>query len=254
VRRTLVLVLGAVTALAVFASPALAIQSVQKFSASVSPSKAGTKQKPRAISLQANPYFDTNAPDLGREVQFATVNANVFFPKDGITNAKYFPSCAPSTVFQDESQCPRGSLVGTAKGFGKGLGLDEEVVGKFFNLPGGKGATLLVTGESPLIIREIVPATLTKLSGDPLYSYRLSFSVPRNLQSPAPGVIASVMRFASKIPVQSITRNGKKLPYMASTGCTGGKWHFKYTADYTTTFDSAIESSQTVETTQNCTK
>ena len=57
------------TALAVFASPALAIQSVQKFSANVSPSKAGTKQRPKAISLQANPYFDTNAPDLDREVR-----------------------------------------------------------------------------------------------------------------------------------------------------------------------------------------
>ncbi len=256
------LVAGAMLAI----SPsAFAIQSVQKFSAKVSPSRAGTTSKPQAISLSANPYFDTNAPDLDNQVQFATVNANVFFPKGGVYNGKYFKSCAPATVFQDEKQCPSGSRVGTADGFGKGLGLEESVKGQFFNVPGGKGTTLLVTGESPLIIREIVNSTLTKLSGDPDYSYKLSFSVPRNLQSPAPGVIASVMKFNSKIPVQYVTKTktkkvkGKKrkiktkIPLLASTSCPkSGLWKFKYVADYTTTFDSAIESTQTVETTQKC--
>ncbi len=255
-KRIALTAMAALIVLAVAASPASAILSVQKFSAKVSPSKAGTKKKPKAVSLQANPYFDTNAPDLDQQVQFATVNANVYFPKGGVYNGKYFPSCAPATVFQDEKQCPKGSQVGSAKGFGKGLGLDEEVIGKFFNLPGGKGTTLLVTGESPLIIREIVPATLTTLSGDPDFSYKLSFSVPQNLQSPAPGVIASVMRFDSKIPVQYVTKGKgkkKKIPLLASTSCPAGGWKFKYVADYTTTYDATVESTQTVETIQKCT-
>ena len=168
-KRIALIAVAALIALAVAASPASAILSVQKFSAVVKPSKAGTKKKPQPVSLSANPYFDTNAPDLDHQVQFATVNANVFFPKGGVYNGKYFPSCAPATVFQDEKQCPKGSRVGTADGFGKGLGLDESVKGQFFNVPGGKGTTLLVTGESPLIIREIVNSTLTTLS-DPDYS------------------------------------------------------------------------------------
>ena len=255
-KRIALIAVAALIALAVAASPASAILSVQKFSAVVKPAKAGTKKKPQPVSLSANPYFDTNAPDLDNQVQFATVNANVFFPKGGVYNGKYFPSCAPSTVFQDEKQCPKGSRVGTADGFGKGLGLDESVKGQFFNVPGGKGTTLLVTGESPLIIREIVNSTLTTLS-DPDYSYKLSFSVPRNQQSPAPGVIASVMKFNSTIPVQYVTKGTgkkkKKIPLLATTSCPpSGQWKFKYIADYTTTFDSAIESSQTVETTQKC--
>jgi hypothetical protein len=255
-KRIALIAVAALIALAVAASPASAIQSVQKFSAVVKPAKAGTKKKPQPVSLSANPYFDTNAPDLDNQVQFATVNANVFFPKGGVYNGKYFPSCAPATVFQDEKQCPKGSRVGTADGFGKGLGLDESVKGQFFNVPGGKGTTLLVTGESPLIIREIVNSTLTTLS-DPDFSYKLSFSVPRNLQSPAPGVIASVMKFNSTIPVQYVTKGSgkkkKKIPLLATTSCPpSGLWKFKYIADYTTTFDSAIESSQTVETTQKC--
>lgn len=252
-KRIALTAMAALIALAVAVSPASAetVMSIQKFTAKVSPSKAGTKKKPRAVSLTANPYFDDISPDLGREVQFATVNANVFFPKGGVYNGKQFPSCAPATVFQDEKLCPKGSQVGSAKGFGKGLGLDEEVVGKFFN---NKGNTvLLVVGDSPLIIREIVPATLTKLS-DPDFSYKLSFSVPRNLQSPAPGVIAAVMRFQSTVPVQYVKKGKKKIPLLASTQCPAGGWKFRYQADYTTTYDGAIASSQTVDTVQKCTK
>jgi hypothetical protein len=258
-KRIALIAVAALIALAVAASPASAIQSVQKFSAKVTPSKAGTKAKPRAVAFNANPSFDTIAPDLDQEVQFATVNANVYFPKDGLFNGKYFPSCASSTVFNNEAQCPKGSLVGTAKGRGLGLGLDEDVVGKFFNSPGGKGTTLLVTGESPLIIRNVVPATLTTLTGDPKYKYKLNFSVPDDLQSPAPGVIAAVMKFDTTIPVQYVTKGKgkkkKKIPYLASTGCTGGAWWFKYQADYTTSGKSTTDGgSQTVEVSQPCTK
>jgi hypothetical protein len=242
------------------AGPASAIQSVQKFDFKVSPSTAGTKSKPRAVSLTANPYFDSNAPDLDRQVQFATVNATVYFPKGGVYNGKYFKSCSATTVFQDEKRCPKGSRVGTANGRGLGIGLDEAVKGQFFNIKGGKGATLLVTGESPLIIREVVPAKLTKLSGDPNFSYKLSFTVPRNLQSPAPGVIATVMRFQSTFPRQYVTRttrrNGRtvktKVPLIASTTCPKGGWKYRYVADYTTTFDGAVESAQTVNGSQTC--
>lgn len=263
--RALPLALVASSALMLGAAPsASAIQSVQKFSVKVSPTTAGTKSKPRAVSITANPYFDTNAPDLDRGVQFATVNATVYFPKGGVYNGKYFESCSPATVFQDETKCPKGSRVGTAKGRGLGLGLDEDVEGQFFNIKGGKGATLLVTGESPLIIREIVPARLTKLTGDRDYSYRLSFTVPRNLQSPAPGVLASVMKFESTIPRQYVTRTktkkvrGKKrriktkIPLIASTTCPKGGWKYKYVADYTTTYDGAVESTQTVEGSIKC--
>ena len=104
-KRIALIAVAALIALAVAASPASAILSVQKFSAVVKPSKAGTKKKPQAVSLSANPYFDTNAPDLDNQVQFATVNANVFFPKGGVYNGKYFPSCAPATVFRRTATC-----------------------------------------------------------------------------------------------------------------------------------------------------
>ena len=250
-----------VGAMALMASPAFAIQSVQKASAKVSPNIAGTKANPRAVSLTVRAYFDSIAPDLDQQVQFATVNGQVWFTKEGLTNAKLFPGCPSATVFQDEKQCSSATKVGTGTARGIGIGLDENVKLTAYNQPNGKGLTILVIGESPLIIREVVVANLKTLSGDPKYKYELTFSVPKNLQSPAPGVIAAIKDFTMKIPVTYLKKNGKivkkkgkKIPYIATTGCKTGKWYGKYVADYTTSFDSSIESSQTVELTVPCRK
>ena len=128
-----------------------------------------------------------------------------------------------------------------------------------FNAADGGGVTMLIVGDSPLVIREIVSGKLSTLAGDPLYRYRIDFRIPRNLQSPAPGVIAAVKEFFVSIPLQyarragrPLIRRGRRVPYLATTGCTGGSWHAKFTADYTTSFDSAIESSQTVAVQQPC--
>ena len=255
----LLMPLIAASALMLSAAPAHAILSEQQFTAASSSNIAGTKARPKPIALKVRIWFDSIAPDLDRQVQFAMVSAAVYFPKDGVTNAALFPSCDPAVVFTDEKQCPAGSRVGTGNGRGIGLGLDEQVRAQVFNAPGGGGVTMLIIGDSPLIIREIVTGRLSTLTGDPLYRYKIDFRIPRNLQSPAPGVIAAVKDFFVSIPLQYARRNGRflirrgqRVPYAATTGCTGGSWHAKFTADYTTSFDGAIESSQTVAVQQPC--
>lgn len=245
--------------LALPAAPAHAILSEQQFTAASSSNIAGTRAQPRPIALKVRIWFDSIAPDLDRQVQFAMVSASVFFPKDGITNNRRFPSCDPAVVFVDERRCPPGSRVGTGRGRGIGLGLDEQVRAQLFNAADGAGVTMLVEGDSPLIIREVVVGRLSTLTGDPLYRYRIDFQIPRNLQSPAPGVIAAVKDFFVSIPLQYARRGGRfllqrgrRIPYLATTGCTGGSWHAKFRAEYTTSFDSAIESSQTVAVQQPC--
>jgi hypothetical protein len=252
------LALGAMLAVG---TPAYAIQSIQKASAIVVPSVSGTKARPRAVALTVRGYFDDISPDLDRQVQFATVHGDIFFPREGLTNNKLFPSCTPETVFSDARQCPAGSKVGAGTAHGIGLGLDETVTLQLFNLPAGKGDVVLVDGESPLIIHEIVVANLTTLTRDPNYRYELSFNVPGDLQSPAPGVIAAVKDLTVTVPVQYlkkggrfVKRKGQRIPYIATTGCAAGKWTGKYVAQYTTSFDGTIESSQTVEVSVPCTQ
>ncbi len=251
----------AVTLAAACAAPATAhaIQSVQRASATVKPNVAGTPERPRAVALTVRGWFDDLAPDLDRGVQFATVRGEILFPREGLTNNHLFPSCAPAIVFQDETQCPAGSRVGTGTARGIGIGLDEHVTLQVFNRPAGKGDIVLVVGTSPLIIRDVVVADLTTLRSDPQWRYRLSFSVPRNLQSPAPGVIAAIKDLRVTVPVQylrrggrHVLRRGRRIPYIATTGCAKGFWAGRYTAFYTTSFDGSIESSQVVDVRLPC--
>ena len=76
--------------------------------------------------------------------------------------------------------------------------------------------------------------------------------MPKNLQSPAPGVIAAIKDLRVTVPVQYLKRGGRfvrrrgqRIPYIATTGCAAGSWKGRYVAQYTTSFDGAIESSQT---------
>lgn len=254
-----ILVLAVTAALA--AAPAAdAIESIQQVDGGAVPNVSGTKARPRAVALTVHLYFDSIAPDLDRQVQFATTHGELFFPKEGLTNNRLFPSCAPVTVLTDERQCPAGSRIGSGTARGVGLGLDEDVRLTLFNLPDGKGDAVLVVGSSPLIIREVVPVTLTILRDDPVYRYRLAFDVPRDLQSPAPGVIAAIKDLQVRVPIQYLRRggryvkrrNGQRIPYIATTGCKSGFWKAKYVASYTTSFDGAVESTQTVEHTVPC--
>lgn len=260
-RRRLVPAALAALAAAAVPSPASAIQSVQKASATVRPSVAGTPTRPRAVSLTVRGYFDDISADLDRQVQFATVHGDIFFPREGITNNALFPSCAPVVVYQDESRCPAGSRVGTGTARGIGLGLDEVVTLQVFNRPRGAGDVVLVVGDSPLIIRDIVVADLTVLKSDPQWRYRLSFAVPKDLQSPAPGVIAAVKDLSVTVPRQYlrrggryVLRHGQRIPYIATIGCAAGHWNGRYVAQYTTSFDSTIESTQTVGVSVPCTR
>jgi len=258
-RRTLLLLMLVVAAVLVVAAPASAIQSIQKADVKVTPNVAGTKAKPQGVSIAVHAYFDSISADLDQQVQFATTHGDVFFPKEGLTNNKLFPGCASTTVFQDEKQCPPESKIGTGTARGIGLGLDETVTLTAYNLPNGAGGVVLVVGESPLIIREVVVANLKTLTNDPLYKYQLSFDIPKNLQSPAPGVIAAVKDFQLKIPVKYLKKSGKfvkkkgqRIPYIATTGCKTGTWAGKAVLDYTTTFDGAVESTQTINVSTPC--
>lgn len=258
-RRPLAAALAAAAVAAAATAPAHAIQSVQRASATVVPNVAGTPAAPRAVALTVRGWFDDLGADLDRQVQFATVHGDILFPREGLTNNRLFPACDPVTVFQDERQCPAGSRVGTGTARGVGLGLDEDVTLQVFNRPRGKGDVVLVVGQSPLIIREIVVADLTVLRNDPEYRYRLSFDVPKTLQSPAPGVIAAIKDLRVTVPVQYlkrggrfVKRRGRRIPYIATTGCAKGAWTGVYVAQYTTSFDSAIESTQTVKVSVPC--
>ena len=101
-----IVVLGSMT----FASVAQAVP-VRTINASISPSNAGTKAKPKTASLSlelitTNP--DGTVPDPGR-------HDNIFIGKGLKANGKFFPSCS-AAVLNDTARgpdkCPKGSEIG----------------------------------------------------------------------------------------------------------------------------------------------
>ena len=164
------------------ASSAFAVNSVQKYASSATPNKGGTKSKPVPVTLKVRPYFDDITADAA--APFATDKANVFFPAESVFNGKFFPSCAPAKVLTNSASCPAGSKVGSGTAKGQALGLIESLKVTIFNSPGGKGVELLVVGSSPLIINSVISGDLQKQTGK--YGYKLVVDVPPDLESPAP--------------------------------------------------------------------
>jgi hypothetical protein len=222
---------------AIAAPPAFAIKSVLKFEARFSPTTVGTKAKPQPITLFTRPYYDTLAPDA--DAPFAWKQARIFFPKEGVFNGKYFPSCAASklTTAAGRARCKKAE-VGKVDAKGFALGLVEPLKVKLYNLPGGKGVALYIQGDNPVIIDHVVEGRLTRIN-TPLFGYKLTFDVPPDLIQPAPGAYATALDFKVTVPARTITKtkrkrvkvkvNGRrvtrtrttktKYPYIGTTGC-----------------------------------
>ena len=231
-RRIALIALVAGVAAAVMATPAFAINSVLKFEVKFSPSKVGTKKKPQAITLFTRPYYDTLAPDA--DAPFAWKQARIFFPKEGVFNGKYFPSCpaAKLTTQAGRDSCKKAEIGKVdAKGFA--LGLVEPLKVKLYNLPAGKGIALYLQGDNPVIIDHVVSGILTKIS-DPLFGYKLTFDVPPDLIQPAPGAYATALDFKVTVPAKVIKKGKKKYPYIGTTGCPStGVFTAKFETDNT---------------------
>jgi hypothetical protein len=233
--------------LALAATPALATNSTLKFDVKFSPTKVGTKKKPQAISLFTRPYYETLEPDA--DAPFAWKQARIFFPKEGVFNGKYFPSCAANklTTESGRAACKKAEIGKVdAKGFA--LGLVEPLKVKIYNLPGGKGVAMYLQGDNPVIIDHVITGNLTKIS-DPVFGYKLTFDVPSDLQQPAPGAWATPLDFKVTIPAKTIKKGGKKIPFIGTTGCPSNGI---FTAKIET--DNTDGTSSTVTTTAPCKK
>lgn len=249
-------------------APAALVTAVQQAGAKVSPKTAGTKSNPRAISLTLLTSFDPAQikAQIDASNQFAMTRGEILLPKQGTTNARRFPGCAPTRVLANESRCPSGSLVGRGTATGVGLNLVEPVTLKVYNRPNGAGVTVLVVSEpaAPVELRDIVVAKLTKLPSSNAYGWRLDFTIPDTLLSPVQGVLASIQQLRITLPASYLKKQGryvrskgKRIPYIATTGCSGGSWNGRFTGTYTTAIPvspSTVDSTQTVDVKVPCSR
>jgi hypothetical protein len=245
-----IVVLGSMT----FASVALAVP-IRTLKATISPSTAGTKAKPKTASLSLElitANADGTVPDPGR-------HDNIFIGKGVKSNGKFFPSCS-SAVLNDTARgpdkCPKGSEIGSgsaqaiAAGCGKptptSSGIPANVTIRIFNGPGGKTIQAFLHATQPVAISQSIPTKITTASG--LYGLKIVLDVPQNVIQPVPGFCAALTDVKLNIKKKTVTHkvNGKstKVGFLQSVSCPSGK---KYSFKDDVTFTNGSADSGTAE-------
>jgi hypothetical protein len=226
---------AAVTALGAV-GVAQAVNPTTAMKTSVSPTKHGTKKKPRNVKLSVE-LLTTPAAD---DPPFATRSTVVHFDKHLKFGGRYLKSCTSSQVLADDTKCKKGSKVGTGSASGVALGLTENLTVTAYNGPKGKKLELLVDGQSPLQIHSVIEGKLQSEKGK--YANKLVVAIPENLQQPAPGAYATLTDFKTVVK----GTGSKKRPYIGLTGCKKKKLSFK------TDFVFTDGSTSTATTTAKC--
>jgi hypothetical protein len=196
---------------------AQAVTPTTAIKASVSPTKKGTKKKPKNVKLNVE-LITQPAPG---DPAFATRSTVVHFDKNIKFDGKHLKSCSQSQVQTDETKCPKGSRVGSGTATGSALGLTENLTVTAYNGPRGTKIELLVDGQTPLQIHQVIEGKLQSDSGK--YGKKLVVAIPEALQQPAPGAYATLTDFKTSVK----GTGSKKRPFVGLAGCTKKRLNYK---------------------------
>jgi hypothetical protein len=222
----------------------------------LSPSKAGTKKKPKGVKLN---FHLTLGTDDGTSPP-TTKETIVSFGKGIKFNSNLFPACTLEVLNgKGPSGCPKGSKVGTGSAtalVGGSPGepkptTTEALKITAFNGPQGKSLLLYLDGDSPANIKQAITGTLKKSSSP--FAYELDVTIPANLQQPLPGLYAPLVKFTVNTGATLKKKKGKKtikINYIETTSCPSGAagkaWPFK--VDLSFANDPGIVSGANVQT------
>jgi hypothetical protein len=237
-KKLAIAVTGALALAGIGAGISTAVQPTITISASVSPTKHGTKKNPKVTKLVVKLATTPNP----NEPAFAASDTIVHLAKQLTFNPKALKTCSNAQVQADDTKCPKGSKVGSGVAKGNALGLTEDLTVKAYNGPGGNKLLLLVDGQQPLQIHSVIEGILSKDTGP--YGYKLSVHVPEALQQPVQGVYATLIQFDTTI--NRVTGKGKK-PYVGINSCPKNK-KMAFGVDYVYTDGSK----QNTKTTAKC--
>ena len=194
---------------------AYAVTPTTDLKVSVSPSKAGTKKKPRKIVLKVEPTLQPNPNDPA----FAVSESIIHFDKNLVFNGKKFPACTAAQVQANPNACKKAQ-VGTGSATASVSGSPVNLLVRLYNkAPKGSGVLLRVDGQGGVSVQGVLVGALQKDSG--LYGYKLDVTIPESLQQPVQGLYATLTDFKT-----TVNKTLKGTPYVGLKGCNGGKLHF----------------------------
>lgn len=186
-----------------------------------------SKAKPAPASFHTITDFTTTD---GKQPNVADTTT-IFFPKQIVSNGKFFPSCTKAQI-DGQSSIPakcKKALVGSGKATAAGgspgttvnPALTENLTVAAYNGPKGKSLLLVLNGSSPLAItNRVIEGKMSKASGK--FGFKLAFTTPFDLQFQQ-GLQTPQTHFDIKI--KSVTTSAKvrgkktKVPYLGLTAC-----------------------------------
>lgn len=236
------------TALVALLLPAAAgaATPAQRFTASVSPARAGTPAAPAPVRLSVRLSFDgfSDAPP------FSTRQVSLWFDRDLVFNGAAFPTCKASVVRASfGARCPKGSKVGTGTARGVAIGIVEDLTLTIFNGPANT-IEIFVFAAGPLVVDEVIEAPLRRRTG--AYGYRLDVPIPRGLQVPYEGITAALTDFRAKVGGtlrRRVRSNGRTVTrtvsYLGLARCSARSLTFAFTGSYS---DGSSQSGTTKQT------
>jgi hypothetical protein len=204
------LVAAVAAALLLSATATAGARTVVTIEGSVTPPITRFTLTPRILSLGLDLRF---ASDVPGELPGTVARTTILFPHGPRVNSALFPSCNPQTLLRQRgrpSACPRGSRIGGGEAVGTSpsfKGVNERLTVDLYNGPGGRSILMYLRGLNPVAISGMINASFTPLRGG-RWGYRLSLRVPENLQEIAPDILASLLRFTTRVGGSVQVREG----------------------------------------------
>jgi hypothetical protein len=209
-RKYLIVALAAMLSIAVAAAAVAQDPSTTPdVTATISPSKAGTKKKPKNVALKL--FVKNNKTDA--TVDTITVNLGKTLKLDG----KGFKYCTADTLnSQGSAACPSGSKAGSGTAHavvGPGHAPVSFTVNAFV---GSKNSIIFYTQQVGGTIRKGLVGKVSKASGK--YASKIVIKIDDDLQQPAPNV------FSGLVDLQTTIKATKgKHHLVSSVGCKSKK-------------------------------
>jgi hypothetical protein len=208
--------------------------------------KKGTKAKPTAIKLSVT--TTTAGKGATPDGTFGTTKAVIHFDKNLIFNNKKFKTCTEAVVnaTPTESGCPKGSKVSVDKGSAAkaqgGTGASAIKANPAIRAYNGPRGTLILKLISPPGEFDATGTIVAKLSKDTgKFGSKLTVPIPAKYYDQF-GIKITLQRFATIVSATTKVA-GKSVPYVASIGCTGGKYQFA--GDFTFTDGAKLKAKTT---------
>jgi predicted peroxiredoxin len=210
-RKYLIAVIAALAALAM-ATVAVAQNSDVTATTTVSPTKSGTKKKPKSIKITT--FVQNNVPNT------TAAKIEIDFPKTVKISGKGLTACKLSAIQANgPTACPSKSKAGT--------GLSHAVVGPDriplnFDVTafvGGKNLVIFYIKQQGGTVSKALSGKISKGSGG--FAQKLVITIPPDLQQPAPGLYAALTDLKSTLQL----KKGKNA-LVTSVGCKNKKHKF----------------------------